>query len=262
MPHRIPASRMKQMNYLNTKSVAAAAAPNNRKKKAGTAKRRVLFVGERNTVREFESVDAENFELLESLWQQCWEMDNCKQEIKERAKKWRQTGMGVFLNDVFHCDNDMTPTLCQKQLNTLAQLPDELHMRGVERYLSRKHDQERTTRKRSTVREVVAQFRTLRTQVNANALGLAESQTILAQFARSLNQDAEVLARRMGKADEWVARKGPARSIRPAQELLDYCHDLELERMHKGSKSSLGHVKAAPHASAAITGRRLQARQA
>ena len=234
----------------------------NRKKKA-PPKRRVFFVEEKNTVQYFEAVDHEDTELIESLWQQGWEMYNCKQDIKVTARKWRQTGLGVFLNDAYHCDNDLSPTLCQKQLNTLAQLPDEMHMRGVERYLSRKHDQERTTRKRSIIREVVCQFRTLQHQVDCNALGLAESQQMLSRFARSLNQDAEVFARRMGKADEVVMRQGPAPSIKPAQDLLEYVHSLELERMRRGGRA----MKSSPAASANPQhtppyGRRLQARQA
>lgn len=247
--------------HIKSASSSKPSASSNKKK------RRVLFVEERNTVREFEAVDNADEDLLESLWQQGYEMLECKQTIKVRAKKWRQTGMGMFLNDVYHCDNDLSPALCQKQLNAFAQLPDDMHMRGVERYLSRKHDQERTSRKRTILGQVVAQFNSLQAHTN---LTQAESERLLAQFARRLNQDAELFARRIGKADELVVRQGEAKNIQPALELLDYLHKAELEKIHKGSNSSgrgqttsqqSSQLKPPPVA-AFTAGRRLQARQA
>lgn len=231
------------------------------KKKSSSPKRRVVFVQARDTVREYQAVDQNDVELLEALWQQEWEMDECKQLVRVRAKQWRRTGMGNLLNNTYLCDNDLTPALCQQQLNTLAQLPDEFHMRGVERHLSRKHDQDRTYRKRTIVQEVVYQFDTLQHQVENGNLTAAEAHEFLGQFSRGLNKEAALFARRMGKADEVVMRKGSAKSIEPAMELLEYLDNLEGEQSRNKGGAGRGQLKAAAPSSA-LSGRRLQARQA
>ena len=247
---------------------AAVTRPTTGKKKAASPKRRVVFVEARNTVREFLSVDPTDSDLLETLWQQVWEMEECKHHIRVRAKQWRRTGMGVFLNYAYLCDNDLAPALCQEQLNTLSQLPDEFHMRGVERYLCRKHDQDRTNRKRAVVQDIVGQFHTLQAQVSIGTMTQAKADQVLGQFARQLNEDAELFARRIAKADEVAMKKGPAKNIQPAMELMEHLHNLEIERTRKGTtrassaSSSAGSGGPIKSQSTAFSGRRLQARQA
>jgi hypothetical protein len=207
---------------------SAMASPSKNKK--SLQERRVYFMEERNTILEFESVNECDFKLIEQLWQQRWEMDDTKQKMKERARQWRTTGFGMFLHDAFFCDHGLPPTLCQNQLNTLARLPDELNNRGIERYLSRKHDAERTVRKRAFVQDVVEQYGALRQQVHCNILTDDDLWDVLGDYSRSLNLEAELFARRLGKADEVAMRRGEYADSREAEILMAFLHARELER--------------------------------
>jgi len=223
--------------------------PRSALKKAGTktpqypVKAKVMFVASNNQIHEFDSmIDYTDQQLLESLWHQPWEMHTCKQALRARAQEWRKTGLGVLLADTFHFDSNSsqstTPSspsamtsskLCQKQLVTFCQLPDELYNRGIERHLSRQHDEERTTRKRSAIREIVAQYRTLR-QNASDALSPDEQASYVAQFSQQLSRDAAIFARRLGRADEIVARKGEMKNPHDALMLVDYLIHLQQER--------------------------------
>ena len=243
-------------------------------------RRRVYFVEERNRIHEFQPIDKEDTDLVAALWQQPWEMYECKQSIKTRARQWRSTGLGMLLADTFHSTGDllqqqqpsipgigntpnnnssskqkkrMNPHLCQKQLNTFAQLPDEFYNRGVERYLSRQHDQERTLCKRSILQEIVVQAQNLRRQQrqsnnsnnsqdsSATTRLLQEQQQAaeyLSRFAQQLNRDAALFARRCGRADEVAVRKGTADSPEVAYRLVDYLIELEQEQQRSHAYSS------------------------
>jgi hypothetical protein len=195
--------------------------------KQAAKKKSVTFVEEKNTILEFDSIDREDTELVTSLWHQPWEMHGSKEIMKSRARQWRKTGLGILLDDVFD-DPEHGPLLTQKRLNAFVQLPDELYMRGVERYLSRKHDQERTARKRSIVRDVVVQAESLKGVKN---MPLKERQTVLALFAKQYSRDAELYARRIAKADEVCLLKGEDPS--QAEMLVEYLVHLEREAKSK-----------------------------
>jgi hypothetical protein len=273
-------------------NIAAAplrsAMASSRKIKKSLPVRRVYFVEERNTLLEFEGINTSDFKLLQQLWQQGWEMDDTKQKMKTRARQWRTTGFGMLLHDAFYCDHGLPPTLCQNQLNVLARLPDELNNRGIERYLSRKHDTERTSRKRAFVQDVVGQYEALREQVDCDILAENELWDILGDYSRSMNVEAEVFARRLGKADEVAMRRGEYADSREAEILMEYLHSRELERISDNAynnRAGIGPAKKlapatgssnlkkvppaaaqgphTPHTAATFTsGRRLQARQA
>lgn len=233
--------------------------------------RRVYFVEERNIVHEFQPVDLSDLALVTALWQQPAEMYNCKQALKSSARQWRSTGLGMLLADTFHSTGDlkgkannsindgsdrnsnsnvkqrMNPRLCQKQLNTFAQLPDEFYNRGIERYLSRKHDHERTMCKRSIIQEIVFQSEQLRRQQQKQKRSVAqkgeESSTTqqeqqhqaeyLARFAQQLNRDAAIFARRCGRADELAVRRGAAENLDAAYRLVDYLIELYHEQQQQ-----------------------------
>lgn len=185
-------------------------------------RRRVRFAEERNTVLEFEAVDNEDEELVRKLWHQPEDMQECKQALKLRARRWRQTGLGILLNSTFQ---DPNPLLCQKCLNAFAQLPEDLYNRGIERYLSKLHDMQRTTRKRSNLKDVLAHARSLDAVSN---MPLEEKQNVLALFARHLNRDAELFARRIAKADEIAVTEGDDPS--GADIMFNYLKHLEREK--------------------------------
>ena len=249
-------SRLDQDSNATTMSTTSSAKPQQQQR------RRVYFVEERNSIHEFQPIDKEDTDLVASLWQQPWEMYECKQSIKSRARQWRSTGLGMLLADTFHSTGDLLqssssssssnqqqqtrrnhPRLCQKQLNTFAQLPDEFYNRGVERYLSRQHDQERTLCKRSILREIVVQAQSLRRQprnnydTDASSARLLQQQQqqaeYLARFAQQLNRDATLFARRCGRADEVAARKGGAESVDVAYRLVDYLIQLEQQQQQQ-----------------------------
>lgn len=271
------------MNIVDAPLRSAMASPSKNKKSLPA--RRVYFVERRNTLLEFEGVDKCDFKLIEQLWQQGWEMNGTKQKMKARARQWRTTGLGILLHDAFYCDHDLPPTLCQNQLNTLARLPDELNNRGIERYLSRKHDTERTARKRAFVQDVVDQYEVLREQVDCDILTNNELWDVLGDYSRSMNLAAEVFARRLGKADEVATRRGEYADSREAEIVMEYLNARELERIYENDSNNRAPgtgpankrapasassnlkrgspVAQAPHTAATFTtGHRLQARQA
>jgi len=220
-------------------------------------KSQVKFAEERNTVHEFIAVDRTDHGLVASLWQQPWEMAQTKQSLKVRAKQWRTTGLGILLANTFVGDNGLEENqkLCQRQLNTFAQLPDDLYNRGIERHLNRKHDQERTSRKTSNVRLILARWKNIQEQClihnkneEHNTAGVAtleyatndplvserlfrEQAEHVAKYAQSLNRHAALFARRLGKADEVVMRKGPAESVEAAYVVVDHLMELERRRL-------------------------------
>ncbi|CAB9511992.1 expressed unknown protein [Seminavis robusta] len=186
-------------------------------------KRRVYFVEERNTLLVYQGIDTSDRAYLEELFHQVWEMNDCKAAIKSRARKWRTTGLGMLLHDTFCLanNNGLPAPLCQKQLETFARLPDALYNRGIERYLSRKHDTERTTKKRYIIQDIVAQYRLLCQQ--HDTVSVDERWELVGQAAQRMTHDATLFARRMGHADEVVMRRGcDTPDAIEAQRLMQY----------------------------------------
>ena len=169
-----------------------------------TPKRRgVHFDDESNRIIEIEPmVSIEEGITIDELWYQPWERKELKRVMKRDAKEWRQTGLGILLHDAFVNPN---PKQAQACLNAFVQLADSKYLRGSERYLSQPHDEQRTERKRNFIQDVLDQAYYLNT-----IKYLSEDEKIekLAEFSALQSKCAAVFARRIGKADEVVVRKG------------------------------------------------------
>ena len=167
-----------------------------------TVRKGVHFMDEHNTVVEVESfLDLEEG-IVDKLWYPSTYHRDCKQQLKDEARNWRKSGMGILLHDAFVNPN---PRQSQNCLNAFVQLSDEDYCRGVERYLSQQHDAQRSTRKHDFLDDVVEQARYLE---SLKFLTMEERTKKLAEFAALQSRCAEVFARRMGKADEYVAKHG------------------------------------------------------
>jgi len=140
--------------------------------------------------------------IAEKLWYQPWERKEHKRAIKRDAREWRQTGLGILLHDTFVNPNPKETQCC---LNAFVQLADEAYSRGIERYLSQQHDEQRVERKRNFVQDVLEQARYLDSLRNVSE---DEKRDKLAEFSALQSKCAEVFARRIGKADETVVLKG------------------------------------------------------
>jgi len=153
--------------------------------------------------REFEPVtELGDPDIVGKLWFQPWEKQENKRMMRERAREWRRLGWGVLLHDSFTNPN---PKLTQSCLNAFTQLSDPDYCRGMERYLSQEHDEQRSERKRSVIDDVLEQARYLESRRN---LSYDEKCAKLAEFSALQSKCAEVFARRIGKADEAVALQG------------------------------------------------------
>lgn len=194
--------------------------------------RHVWFMDARNTVHEFEGIDKEDSDLVQALWQQSWEMYEGKQLLKVKARRFRSTGLGILLADTF---KDPNPHLCQKSLNAFTQLPSDLYNRGIERYLSKEHDMQRTKKKKQILQDVLAQARSLNSVRNMPSV---EKQNILSLFAKHLSRDAELFARRIGLADEQAVDK---ESMEGAEIMAEYLKQLQnqkkMEQHRKDSRT-------------------------
>jgi hypothetical protein len=177
--------------------------PSNHPGSALPRRKGVRFDDQRNRIVEIEPmVNADEGITVEELWYQPWERKEHKRQLKLSAREWRQTGLGILLHDTFVNPN---PKQAQSCLNAFTQLADSEYSRGIERYLSQQHDEQRIERKRSFVQDVLQQARYLET---IRTLTDDEKVLKLAEFSALQSKCAEVFARRIGKADETVVQKG------------------------------------------------------
>lgn len=164
--------------------------------------RGVRFDDSTNQLFEIEPVMYVEEGIHEELWYQPWEQKENKRAMKRVAREWRKTGLQILLNDTFVNPN---PKLTQSCLDAFVQLADSEYVRGSERYLSHQHDEQRTGRKRNFIQDVLEQSRYLETCKHMSA---DEKREKLAEFSQLQSKCAEVFARRIGQADETVAKNG------------------------------------------------------
>jgi hypothetical protein len=165
-----------------------------------------------HTVVEVESVLNAEEEIVEKLWYQPHELKIQKALLKQDAREWRKTGLGILLQDAFV---NPDPKKGQAQLNAFAQLGDTEYARGIERYLCRAHDEQRVERKRDFIQDVLEQWRYLD---SLKQFTTEEKMVKLAEFSALQSKCAEVFARRMGTADETAVTKGE--DTKAAQKLV------------------------------------------
>jgi hypothetical protein len=162
----------------------------------------VRFNDECNQVLEIQSVMTIEEGIVEKLWYSPSYHKENKQAIRDEAREWRKTGLGILLQDTFVSPN---APLAQHCLNAFAQLAEGEYMRGIERHLCREHDEQRVKRRRNFVQDVLEQARYLESHP---FLSEDEKRTKLAEFSALQSKCAEVFARRLGKADETAILQG------------------------------------------------------
>jgi hypothetical protein len=176
----------------------------------------VRFNDERNQVVEIQTVITLEEGIVEKLWYQPWEHQENKRTMKEEAREWRKTGLGILLRDVFASPNESRTQRC---LNAFAQLADGEYARGIERHLSQQHDRQRVQGRRNFIQDVLEQARYLESHP---FLSEDEKSNKLAEFSALQSKCSEVFARRLGKADEAAALQGedPKAAVRLASRLF------------------------------------------
>ena len=162
----------------------------------------VHFNDDCNQIVEIQSVMTIEEGIHEKLWYQPWEQKEHKTAIKEEAREWRKTGLGILLRDTFVNPNASQTQRC---LDAFVQLGDSEYVRGIERHLSQQHYQQRVGFRQSFVQDVLEQARYLESHP---FLTNDERRNKLAEFSSLQSKCAEVFARRLGKADEKVAHAG------------------------------------------------------
>ena len=136
------------------------------------------------------------------LWYKREDYKEWKQSSRTDARAWRQKGYGILLED---CFEQQASRNVQKYITAFAQLNDEDYLRGVERYLNKKHDMERTSAKQRAIQGVLVHQRRLQKRGDYAADELAEE---LAFLLQEYSRPARRFASRIGKADEIVAQQG------------------------------------------------------
>lgn len=196
-------------------------------------RQRVHFVAKADTVLEVESY-MEDAALVPKLWYNAQELKVLKSDIKESAREWRKTGLGILLHDTFDKQTDDHPELTQKCLNAFAQLSESEYNRGIERYLSRQHDEKRVQVKHNHVQDVLEQERYLQ---NHSRLSVEQRRMKLAEFAQLQSKAAEVFARRVGKADERAVMRGEDPSAAPKL-ISEICRYQDRKQQRRNSCSN------------------------
>jgi hypothetical protein len=162
-----------------------------------------------NTIHSFDN-DAS---LLhpDRIWYQPDDYAGMKVRSRADAREARKQGFGCLLVGAF----ESTRPDVQIRLNAFVKLEDEQSRRGLERFLSREHGDERIDgkdRARSSV--VIHQEQLRRDNVQGDKMTRALA-TVYSEAVRS----ATFFARRMGIADELVVKEGEDSTV--ALEFVD-----------------------------------------
>lgn len=157
--------------------------------------RRVRFSEESNTRVEFERVENE----VENAW---WpkEVGNERRETcYQQGRAWKRKGYDVLLNSAF--ENPAHGT--QSKLNAFVELGDACIPRGIERFISSTHAEERRFCKSSCLEAVVdlSSF-----MLRENTKSPEEMELALYKLSVEHSKPARKFARRMGLADANAVR--------------------------------------------------------
>jgi hypothetical protein len=200
--------------------------------KMPTTARNVKFCPDNsNEIRMF--VVADDI-LKDDLWFSADEFEKIKAESRADARQWRKMGYNKLLNDTFaivasNHDGMMAKYDPQTFINAFCAFDGILNRRGLERFCSRKHGEERSDAKDRSRQVVIdAQKR----------LGLNDSKFIASQedvwhevsvvYAQSC-REAKIFARRMGIGDEEAVTVVSNR-VDQMEDILSLCRHKKMQR--------------------------------
>jgi hypothetical protein len=129
------------------------------------------------------------------------ELTERKEGRRTVAEGCRHNGYGILLMDSF---KDPVAHV-QKHINAFVQLPEQYYARGLERWVSRKHDMERKAIKSQCIQNLLAEQDNL---LYTGGCSDAELWKRMGAVSREGSRSARRFARRIGKADELVVREG------------------------------------------------------
>jgi hypothetical protein len=157
----------------------------------------VSFEEEQNRIHTFE----EEYELpVEECWYVGGDYVHMKSSSRAEAKEWRRQGYGIILKDTF--ENPRPDA--QDFIDAFVQEEGAQSRRGLERHLSRQHGEERSAVKDRSRQCVLVHQHRLRKQ----GVKYPEMSDRIGSIYKDTCRPARVFARRLGKADELVAKKG------------------------------------------------------
>jgi hypothetical protein len=140
------------------------------------------------------------FTSTDERWHSILDRKRSIVQARDEAKRWIDKGCYEFLlKDALR---DASEALAQAKMNAYTQLPREDYCRGLERYVCREHGLMRDSFQKGAVRAIVNEGRKRR--------GMPQDQRWhqLGRISRKLSFVATRFARRVGAADELVARMG------------------------------------------------------
>ena len=120
------------------------------------------------------------------------------EKVRKESLELKSKGIGILVRDSFHSPAQVA----QEQINTFVQLPPEVCGRGLEKYLSRQHEEERLFAKETARATVLTGQKTMKQQGHSPEKIAAR----LSARLRECSLAAKVFARRMAIADELAAR--------------------------------------------------------
>jgi hypothetical protein len=152
-----------------------------------------------------ELVQTLHFEEMEDLqYSQIWYAGQDYMEMKANsrsdAKMWRRQGFDILMRDTFQFPR----ADAQEYINAFVMLEEEHCRRGLERFLSRQHGEERSATKDRARYTVLLQQRDLRKQ----GMKIDEIAETLRDVCKETSRVTALFARRLGIADEVVLARG------------------------------------------------------
>jgi hypothetical protein len=194
------------------------------------SKRKVTFcVDEPNSVRIFVTEEIP----IEELWFSSEEFQQIKAQSRCEAREWRRMGYNKLLNNTFNIvasnhDGMMSKYDQQSFINAFCAFDGILNRRGLERFCSQKHGEERSeakTRSKYAVIDTQRQFK--RNGSNESTSVDQMVKTISAKYIQSC-KEAKIFARRMGIGDEQaVMTKNHVEHI---EDILNTCRGPKMQR--------------------------------
>lgn len=132
------------------------------------------------------------------------------EKIDREAHLIKSKGYGILLRDCFQGPEDVV----QDNINAFARLPEEVCGRGLEKYLSRQHDEERLRVRETAKNAVLSGQKSLKNQGKSSE----QISTKLAATLREYSLSAKLFARRLAIADELAVKHDE--NLVAAQELV------------------------------------------
>jgi len=185
------------------------------KKAEGEENMSVKFALDRNKTLEY---DHDESILPSEIWYIGEDYYEMKYKSRQDAKEFRRRGFGILLKDVFTYPK---PNV-QEHINAFVLFEESQSRRGLERNLARHHGEERSEMKDRARQSVLIHQRRLRRD------GVKPDEVVekLSSMYKEVCRSASVFARRLGIADELVARVGQDSSH--AERILEE-HDISVQ---------------------------------